>query len=248
MSEELKWPIVPKVEPPPPHAHLTVAVSSDMNTVSAALKNAFQDAMAMRGRLREEAYQVNGFSGKKIRLFFNNIMSELPNPRYLEVGVFNGASFCAALFKNKLHAVGIDDWTWINDKDARGKLDENLATFKTEGSLVEIIDSDFRKVDYSSIGPFNIMYYDGPHSEQDQYDGVAYPLKAMDSEFVLVIDDWNWDHVRRATFKALSDANATIGYSVEIRTTLNGDFPLVNGANSEWHTGLLCAAVSKAQA
>jgi hypothetical protein len=245
MSDNLKWPNVPKIDPPSPHAHVTVAVASQLDNLSMALKNAFQDAMAMRGRLRDEAFKVRGFSGKKIRLFFNNLMSELTEPRYLEIGVYYGASFCSAMFRNKLQAVGIDNWTWITEKDARAQLDANVATFKSDGSDIHIVDSDFRKVDYSSLGKFNVMYYDGPHSERDQYDGVMYPMKAMESTFILIVDDWNWDRVRSATFKALNDSKASIEYSIEIRTSLNGELPLVNNTNSEWHNGLLCAVISK---
>jgi len=246
MAEPQKWPSVPKVEPPQPHAHVTVVAGSQTNNLSEPLILAFQDAMAMRGRLRDEAYNVQGFSGKKIRLFFNNIMSELRDPRYLEIGVFHGASFCSALFKNRLRAVGIDDWTWIKDEGARAKLDANVTSFRTEDSDIQIIDSDFRKVDYASLGRFNIMYYDASHAEKDQYDGVVYPMQAMDSVYILVVDDWNWDWVRRATFKALRDAKARIDYSIEIRTSLNNEsLPLLNGPNSDWHNGLLCATISK---
>ncbi len=33
--------------------------------------------------------------------------------------------------------------------------------------------------------------------------------------------------------------------SVEVRTTFNGEFPLVNGQTSEWHNGMTAAVVSK---
>jgi hypothetical protein len=204
---------------------------------------AFQDAMAMRGRLREEAYNVPGFSGRKFRLFLNNLMSEVPNPRYLEIGVYHGASFCPALFRNKLRAVGIDNWSWAPEK--RQLLDSNLDAFLSPDTDVEIIEDDFRTMDFARLGKFNIYFYDASHSEQDQYDGVFRPQPAMDNPHIMIIDDWNWDHVRKGTFDALRDANLGIDYSIEVRTTFNGEFPLVNGQTSEWHNGMIAAVVSK---
>ena len=231
---------LPEVDPTPPPAHVTVAAASQLS--------ALRDAMAMRGRLCDDAFKVHGYSGKKIRYLFNNLMSEVFEPRYLEIGVFHGASLCSAIFENVVRVVAIDDWTWSNDKSARDTLDANIAKFRTANSEIKIIDSDFRAVDYSAIGPFNVMYYDGPHDEQDQNDGVAFPLKAMDELFILIVDDWNWFHVRRATFKALLDGMAKIEYSVEIRTTMDDSSPLFSGSDSEWHNGLLCAVVSKSKA
>jgi len=42
------------------------------------------------------------------------------------------------------------------------------------------IESDFRAVDYSAIGRFNVYLFDGPHQEQDQYDGIMVARTALD--------------------------------------------------------------------
>ncbi len=238
------FPAILKSDPPPPYALVTTSVSHRIDALGKAVRDAFQDAMAMRGRLREEAFKVNGFSGKKFRLLLNNLMSEVPDPRYMEIGLFHGASFCSALFKNKLRAVGIDNWTEYNGK--RQVFENNLNAFKSELADIEIIEKDFRKVDYTAIGKYNILFYDGSHSEKDQYDGIKIPQPAMDDTYIMIVDDWNWDRVRKGTFDALRDAKANIEYSIEVRTTFNNEnLPLVNGLNSEWHNGTIVAVVSK---
>jgi hypothetical protein len=70
------WPRIAPADPPQPYAAVTATASRDIDALGRAVRDAFQDAMAMRGRLREEAYNVQGFSGRKFRLFLNNLMNE----------------------------------------------------------------------------------------------------------------------------------------------------------------------------
>ncbi len=200
--------------------------------------------MAERGRLRDEAFRVDGFSGRKFRLFLNNLFGELAEPRYLEIGLFHGASFCPAIFKNRIRAVGIDNWSEYGGTST--KFYANLAQFNHDGADVKIVESDFRKVDYTTLGPFNVMFYDGSHHEKDQYDGVILPMPALDDRAILIVDDWNWHHVRRGTFAALKQSGRQVTYSVEVRTTFAGEhLPLVNGRGSEWHNGCYVAVIER---
>jgi FkbH-like protein len=238
------WPSIEKSDQPPSYALVTASISGEIDALGKAVRDAFQDAMAMRGRLSEEAFHVDGFSGRKFRLFLNNLMSEVPNPRYMEIGVFHGASFCSALWKNKLRAVGIDNWTEYDGK--RQVFMDNLAKFRSAEADVEIIEEDFHRIDYGNIGKFNILFYDGPHTEKDQYEGISLPQPAMDDQQIVVVDDWNWSPVRRATFDALRDLHLDIDYSIELRTTFNDEaLPVVHGQNSEWHNGSIVAVVSR---
>lgn len=238
------WPAIARSEPPMPYAQVTATTSQVPGGLANAVRDAFQDAMASRGRLRDEAFAVQGFSGKKFRLFMNNLISEVSDPRYLEIGLYLGASFCSAVYKNKLRAVGIDNWSEYSG--IHDVFTANFERFKSAETDVTILDIDFRKVDFDRIGKFNILFYDGSHAEKDQYDGVFMPRVAMDDQFVLIIDDWNWTRVRKGTFDALKDANLEIEYSLEVRTSFNNEhLPLVNGQNSEWHNGMIAAVVRR---
>ena len=120
--------------------------------------------------------------------------------------------------------------------------------FADEGADIEIIENDFRKVDYKAIGKFNVLFYDGSHDEKDQYDGVIIPQVALDDTAILIIDDWNWHRVRRGTLNALKDSNWRIDYSIEVRTSFGDNIPLVHGSTSEWHNGCIVAVIAKNQA
>ena len=229
---------------PPPYAQTTAAATSREHPLIAPINAAFEDAMAMRTRLREDVFKVDGFSGRKFRAFMNALILEVPDPRYMEIGLYHGASFCPSVFKNKVTALGIDNWTEFGG--TRHIFDRNLAALKSETADVTIVESDFRKVDYTAQGRFNILFYDGSHTEQDQYDGVMFPQPAMEDNYVLIIDDWNWHHVRSSTYRALRDAKVRVDFQIEVKTTFNGEeLPLVRGRDSEWHNGCIIAAVSK---
>ncbi|HTZ35850.1 MAG TPA: class I SAM-dependent methyltransferase [Stellaceae bacterium] len=238
-----EWPSIRAAEPVQ-YAHTTAVSRTAKNPLTPPLISAFEDAMAGRGRLKDELFWINGFSGKKFRTFLNNLLSDVPDPRYLEIGLFHGASFCPAIYRNALTAVGIDNWSEYGG-DPQPFFD-NLAKFRGPGAEVEIVEKDFRKIDFTALGRFNVLFYDGSHQPQDQYDGVLLPQPAIERHAILIVDDWNWDHVRANTFNALRDAHATIDYQIEIRTSFaNEHLPLLHGAMSEWHNGCLIAAVSK---
>jgi hypothetical protein len=229
---------------PSPYAHATAVSRSGSNPLIPAIIRAFDDAMAERGRLRQDAFTIWGFSGRKFRYFLNNLIADVKDPRYLEIGLFHGASFCCAISSNVVRAVGIDNWTEYGVQSTH--FHENLEKFKDEGADTSILECDFRKVDYGGLAKCNIMFYDGSHSEKDQYDGVLLPQPAMDDKYILLVDDWNWARVRKGTFDALRDSQATIDYQIELRTNFGNDvLPLIHGGTSEWHNGCLIAAVSK---
>jgi hypothetical protein len=222
---------------------VTATASNSLSALSKAIRDSFQDAMAYRGRLREDAFSLSGFSGKKFRLLINNLVSEVSDARYLEIGVYHGASFCPAIFRNRVRAVGIDNWSEYGG--GRHHFDHNLSLYQTSETDIRILEQDFRTVDYGSIGKFNILFYDGAHDEKSQYDGVIFPQPAMDQTHIMIVDDWNWDRVRKGTFDALRDSRVNVEYSIEVRTSFNGEIPLVSGPNSEWHNGTIIAVVSK---
>ena len=68
-----------------------------------------------------------------------------------------------------------------------------------------MLTADFRAVDFNGLGRFNVYLFDGPHERDDQYDGVKLAQPALDEEFVLIVDDWNWPAVRAGTLDAVRD-------------------------------------------
>jgi len=107
------------------------------------------------------------------------------------------------------------------------------------------IEGDFRRTDFNSIGRFNIYLFDGPHQEQDQYDGIIMATPALDRRVILIVDDWNWAASRLGTFRAIRAAGYSITCSVEIRTTLDNLHAANYGKASDWHNGYFFAVLTK---
>jgi hypothetical protein len=68
---------------------------------------------------------------------------------------------------------------------------------------------------------------------------------ALEEAFVLIVDDWNYEKVRRGTLDGIRDNNYHIDYLVEIRTSLDNSHGPVHEGQSEWHNGYLIAALRK---
>jgi hypothetical protein len=220
---------------------ITEGGNAASGTLSWFVRQAFSDALAGRGTVDPGVLQMDGMSGRKYRLFINNLIRSLPEARYLEVGTWAGSTLCAAISGNAVRAVAIDNWSEFGGP--RELFFANLGAFKPSTADVRVIEDDFRRVDYRSIGKFNVYLFDGPHSAQDQFDGISFAQAAMEDQFVLIVDDWNWERVRAGTQQAIAQLDLSIVYSLEIRTTLDGSHPKVDKQDSDWHNGYFIAAL-----
>jgi hypothetical protein len=226
-----------------PPVHVTVTGTPDKHMLASKLSAAFNDAMAGIGKLDERAFQVPGMSGKKFRMCLNNLIGSLDDARYLEIGVHIGGTLCSAISQNRVTVTAIDNWSLYG----RGGIDcfFNVAKFRGVEAKISVLERDFREIDYATIGKFNVYFFDGPHEEQDQYDGATMPQPAWDPTCILIVDDWNWDKVRNGTLRGLRDSGVTLEYSIALRTSLDGSTPAVQTTFSDWHNGLFLAVVSK---
>lgn len=200
-----------------------------------ALEQAFEKALAGIGGPGEHVRAMIGMSGQKYRTFINVLIGALPDARYLEVGSYAGSTAASALFGNKVRALCIDNWSEFDGP--KGQFLVNLSSVQTPDVDFSYIENDFRLVDYSAIGVFNVYLFDGPHTEQDQYDGVRMAMPVLENCFVLIIDDWNWAAARLGTYRAIRDAGCSILCSIEVRTTTDNSHPHQKGGKSDWHNG-----------
>ncbi len=221
---------------------ITTPKTSDSPLVTYVDK-AFYQALDGSGNIDPAVLAIDGMSGRKYRLLINNLIAAVPDARYLEIGTWAGSTLCSAINKNQVRAVAIDNWSEFGGPKAQFL--GNLERFKTPGADVTFIENDFRQVDYTSLGRFNVYMFDGPHTAADQYDGISLPLPALENEFILVVDDWNHAPAREGTLKALTALNLTVLHGIAIRTTLDGSHPNLARQASDWHNGYFIAVISK---
>ena len=212
------------------------AATSDL---SCAVQRSLEAALRGEQRIPDDLLSLVGMSGKKYRNFINGLISQIDDPRYLEVGSWSGSTLCSAIHGNDVTAMAIDNWSEYGGPS--NLFFSNIGQFSTPKNRISFINSDFRSVKYSSIGKFNVYLFDGPHSNQDQYDGLYLAMPALDPEFVFIVDDWNWQGVREGSREAIKAIGAEIIYCAEIFSTEGnihpGEIGLPTDQNSDWHNG-----------
>ena len=178
------------------------------------LKSCFAIAVSKASPLPAEISGIRGMSGQKYRSFIHHLVASTPHPRYLEIGSWAGSTAAAALYRNRVHAVCIDNWSQFGGPSS--EFFENLDKVLSKEIEFKFLEKDFRSVDYSQLGnTFNIYMFDGPHKEDDQYDGLVLAQAALDNCYFLIVDDWNWIQVRLGTLRALRDLKCKLVYGIE---------------------------------
>jgi hypothetical protein len=214
-------------------------------TSSAAetLSNSLLAALAVEHKLPDWIRYMDGMSGKKYRYLINNLVENTPDARYLEIGSHSGSTACAAIWGNKCKATCVDNWSEFGGP--KDQFMDNINKVLTDNVDFEFIENDFRKIDYSAIGKHNIYMFDGPHFEEDQYDGIELVQNALDDQYILIVDDYNFNQVRRGTEQALEHVGHKVLAKIEVNTMQVSGHPIVSHQFSDWHDGYLIALVSK---
>ncbi len=200
-------------------------------------------ALRHESGIDESVLTLTGFSTGVMRRLMNNLC-RLPkdDPAYLEIGLYAGATFCAAINNNpKLTAIGIEDFSQpFGRKNIREELENNIARYRHDACDVTIIDADCFVVSVPEQQVLDIFFYDGEHSVESQSKALPHFLDAMAPLFLFVIDDTNWKTVQdgtRAGFDALAG-------KVAINKTW-----VLTGAKAQddpiWHNGMHLYACSK---
>jgi hypothetical protein len=196
-------------------------------------------------KLSNQILSLPGMSGKKYRTLVNNLIHELDDARYLEIGVHTGSTVCAAGYNNKCFITCVDNWSQFGGP--KDQFLENIKMIISDDCSVDFYEDDFRKLDFTSIGKHNVYFYDGPHDYQDQYDGIVVAQPSLEDEYILIVDDWNLERVRLGTNDAIKDLGLKVIASIEIVTNLNQEYPPAGTDchHGDWHAGYFVSVVSK---
>lgn len=226
----------------------TISISGPGVTRQAkALRAALNDATANRGGPSARTRRIDGMSGQRYRTLVNRLISDLSaegTPRYLEIGCWKGSTAAAAMDGNRLAITCVDNWSEFGGPKA--EFLANVGRVRSPRVAFDFIESDFRAIDYRRLGaPFDVILFDGPHTERDQYDGIVLPQPALANPHILIVDDWNWPEVRKGTERALRDLSLSTDLRIEIRTTLDDTQPMRRGCKSDWHNGYLLVVLSQ---
>ena len=156
-------------------------------------------------------------SGSMTRHFYNNLCSH-PYARYLEVGSWRGSTLVSALFSNQhCPAVAIDNWSEFQGETARDEFHAVCKKHVPEAWL-HVIENDCFKVSLEGR-TFNVFLFDGAHDYESQRRAMTHFYRYLELPCVVVVDDWNWDAVRRGTYDGLNEVGANVVYEDHVRLT-----------------------------
>jgi hypothetical protein len=113
--------------------NFVVANMNSQNPLSDKVRVAFNSTMTGDNKVSAEILNLKGMSGRKYRIFINNLISVIEDPRYLEVGAWMGSTLCSAIYKNKVRALAIDNWSQFGGPAAQ--FFENIGRFKGDATV-----------------------------------------------------------------------------------------------------------------
>lgn len=191
-------------------------------------------------KLNQDVMDIGGLTSKKIKCFLNNLCG-YEGSKYLEIGVHKGATFFSALYNNKTQSIAIDNWSvgeiipsimpvWANNQkqtDIKAEFLGNLKKFRGTND-VQILHENYLNFDKKKLlyEP-NIVFYDGEHTFADQYQVLLDLQNYSCKDFVLIVDDWNWE--KRGILKGIEDSCFKIEYKKEIFTKIEDPEDFWNG-------------------
>jgi transketolase len=123
-----------------------------------------------------------------------NVICNFYGGNYLEIGTYQGASFCAAICNTKLKkAICIDFYTEVGDLGlaSKQKLIENINNTPHTCKTC-IIDDNVKNVDFLKMPKINILFYDGPHDYENSIMILNKIYSCLDDNFILMADDMNY--------------------------------------------------------
>lgn len=217
----------------------TASTCMDDQTLINHVQQSIANAQKGISKLTKEVLAIEGMSSAKNRHLLNNICS-LPNANYLEIGVWKGSTFVAALYSNTATlkaTIAIDNFTQFGGP--KKEFLQNVASF-LPNNKVEFYDYDCFKIRKTFIfkNPITIYFFDGDHTALAQQLAFTYYNDVFADTFIALVDDWNHEPTRIGTKQAFKELNYTILFEQELPAKFNGDL-------ENWWNGLYIAVIKK---
>ncbi len=203
------------------------------------IKEAIEKADNLQSKMDDVAWSVPALSSLRIRHLMNNLGAI--STRYLECGVHKGGLFCSTLRNNPniLLAYSIDSFASdsATGENVAEQFSANALKCKSpETGLVGAICDSFEGQPTESKG-IDLYLYDADHSYKAQRKAVTHFLPAMADEFIMCIDDFDWEEVSTGTRDGLKDA----GVEILFEKIFKGN----NHDNDSWWNGFAVFLLKK---
>lgn len=135
--------------------------------------------------------------------------------RYLECGVHKSGLFSSTIRNNPNLVVANATDSFASDVDNEDKaypqFSDNTAKCRHPETAINLLIGDTFAIQSSDIvGPIDLYLYDAAHDYESQLKAMTHFLPAMADEFIVCVDDYDWDEVSKGTCDGLKDAGVEI--------------------------------------
>lgn len=188
---------------------------------------------------------IFGLTSIRVQTLLNSLAKGVGS--YLEIGSYLGATAAAALKDNPLNAYFVDTWEQqIQPANQTAgvappnNMDKFLSNIDPYIGLSKVLalNSEMLNVDITMIQqPIQMMFYDGPHDEENVIKAIQHYYPVLADECVIVFDDANWDGVVSGANKAFEIMNLQLVYKKLILNSQENP--------REWWNGLYITVVKK---
>jgi len=220
------------------HPYVNIVIDSIHNSANGSSK------------FNASSYDVVGLTSNRVRHLLNNLC-QIDHAVYMEVGVYTGSTFFAALQNNSIKSYAVDHFKSRNIRPERDDIDwqndENpLQSFVNSSqkyigtNSIKLLDKDVRTINSSDIHPEykpNIIFYDGNHDYDEQLSGLNNLLPNFSDTFILVIDDANIESSVTSTDEFIRINNLRVLYEKKLLHGIED--------SSLWWNGLYVLVLTK---
>ena len=155
--------------------------------------------------------------------------------------MWKGSTFVSALYNNThCNATAIDNWSAFSGSFSN--FDSVASKYIT--TPYSFIDADC----FTTTVPdnaFTVYLFDGEHTYNAQRNAITYFWKNLADVAIIIIDDWNWEDVRRGTFDGFKVVGANVVHKHEIRHTQNKKHSPYYIARPEFKNGVGIFVIQK---
>ena len=176
---------------------------------------------------------VQGMLSLRKQRLLNRAFSLLPPGEcYFEVGTYHGKSLISAMLNNPARPVYAADNFSEFEGNSLQVLMDNLGKYGLRDKMT-FYDADFHKVftpEHLPI-PIGLYFFDGPHDEQSQYDGIHLVEPFLADQALVLVDDWrlaadSGSYAEAGTLRAVADSPNKWRLLYELPARCNGDLGL----------------------